>query len=85
MEYNFESIANDLIEKFDKKLESNRKAVNKNLTVIFDFLGNKLNYEAKKEMQQHVDDMLNDGNSAQNAVFTQTMNKILNIVKATVA
>ena len=60
MEYNFETIIVDLIEKFNKKMDTQRKLANKNLAVIFDFLGDKLPNDRKKELKITIDDMLSD-------------------------
>lgn len=81
MNYNFEVIAEDLLEALDKKLEANRKLVNKQMKTLFDFMGDKLPYDQRKQLEQVIDDILSDGNKSQSALQTQTMHKILRAIK----
>lgn len=85
MQYNFESIAEELIVKFEKRLDTNRKVVETHLGIAFTTLGDHLPHEQRQQLEQVISDMLDDGGHSQTAMFTQTMNKIVreirNIVK----
>lgn len=81
MRYNFESIAEDLLMAADKKLESHRKAVLKQMRTLFDFMGDKIQYDQRKQLEQVIDDLLNDGNKSHSALHIQTMNKIIRSIK----
>lgn len=84
MEYNLAVIADNLIEKFDKKLESNQKAVQKDINLIFSFLGDELQFEERKQLEQVIADILSDGNKNHSALFTQTMHKMMRAIKEVV-
>ena len=84
MNFNFESCAEDLIVKFDKKLVGHENLVMKQMGVLFDFLGDRLPYEARKQLEQVVGDIVSDGNKSQSALFQSTMNKVLRAVREVV-
>lgn len=81
MEYNFESMAEDLIIKFEKKLDSHRTTVENHLGLVLTALGDYLPREQRQQLEQVVSDMLNDSDNSHTAMFTQTMNKIVREIK----
>jgi len=80
MQYNFESLANELIEKFDKKLESNSKAVFKQVSIIFDVLCEGFPRDKRQELEQTIKDILSDGVKSQSVVFSQIMLKMTRMI-----
>lgn len=81
MQYNFEAIAEDAIIKFDKKLDTNLKAIMSNMSMIFDLLSDKLPFDQRKQLEQVITDILADGNKSQSAVFHQTMLKVIRALR----
>lgn len=81
MQYNFESIADDLLIKFEKRLLSNQKAVIKQMGVLFDFLGDRLPFEMRKQLEQVITDIASDGDKSQYALFTQTLHKMVRAIR----
>lgn len=81
MQYNFESVCEDFIIKFDKKLDANMKAIMSNMAMIFDLLSDKLPFDQRKQLEQVVTDILSDGNKSLGAVFHQTMLKTIKALK----
>ena len=80
-QYNFEAIAEELVQIFDKKLEAHQKAVIKQISILFDFLGDRLPYEQRKQLEQIISDHLSDGNKSQSALFISTTNKIIRSIR----
>jgi hypothetical protein len=81
MQYNYESIAEELLVAFDKKLVGNQKLVKKQMAVLFDFLGDRLPYETRKQLEQVIEDHLTDGNKSQSALFVQTLHKVVRAIR----
>lgn len=81
MQYNFESIADTLIEKFDKKLASTQKECEKQMGILFTFLSDRIPFEQRKNLEQTVSDIMADRNKSQAAVFTETMHKIVRAIR----
>ncbi len=79
--YNFETIADNLIEKFDKKLASTQKDVMKQMRTLFDFLSDKVPYEQRQQLEQAVEDILSDRNKSQSTLYMETMNKVVRAVR----
>ena len=81
MQYNFEAISEELQVAFDKKLEANQKSVNKQMAVLFDFLGDRVPYEQRKQLELVIDDILSDKNKSHSALYTQTLLSIVRSIR----
>ncbi len=80
MIFNFASSAEELMMKFDKKLESNRNNINNQIATLFDFLGDRLPNEQRKQLEQIIDDIICDSNKSQSTLNTQALHKIVRVL-----
>jgi hypothetical protein len=81
MQYNYEAIAEELLIKFEKRLDANQKAVHKQMAILFDFLGDRLPFVQRKDLELVINDILSDKNKSHTALFTETLNKIIRTIR----
>lgn len=81
MEYNFEAVAGDMLEAFNKKMETNRKAVVKQFSTLLQFMGDRIPTDQRHQLIINIDDILSDGNKSHQALAVQSMHKVIRAVR----
>lgn len=81
MQYNFEGVAEELVVKFDKKLDAHRKVIMKHLGIAFTALGDHLPNEQHQQLEVVIGDIISDAQKSQSALFMQMMNKVVREIK----
>lgn len=81
MEYDFAGVSDDLLEKLSKRLSSFNKAVLKDFNFALNVINDTKTSENRPQINVQITDLLNDQLNKSVIFYTETFNKIQNLLK----